>query len=218
MYSHSADPFWWLSLVFFFTLPPRGFQLLCSAASPPFSLPLERDTLPAIVLLVIAVALSVTVIVLLNRPTTFVSQNIPPTVTPPTTPTPTPSPTPQSRIGTINLQLICQHCEKPGVVAFIKSYSIDPTGSTSLTVTFTNHTNSAVDMKVDTIKLLDQNGTLTPILSSDPYVGVSVEQTIPTIINFHLTPQPGTKYTFSIVMEEADVFTNFYQSPAFSLS
>jgi hypothetical protein len=44
--SHSADPSWWLSLVFFFTLPLGGLQPLCSAAFPPFSLPLERDTLP----------------------------------------------------------------------------------------------------------------------------------------------------------------------------
>jgi hypothetical protein len=120
--------------------------------------------------------------------------------------------------GTIHLQLNCQHCEQPGVVAFIKSYSSDPTGSTSLTVTFTNQTNSAVDMKVDTIKLLYQNGNLVPILSSDPYVGVSAGQTVSTTISFRLTPQPGTKYTFSIIMEEADVFTNFYQSPTFSFS
>ena len=53
-----------------------------------------------------------------------------------------------SASSTINLQLICQHCEQPSVVAFIKSYSIDPTGSTSLTVTFTNHTNSAVDLRL----------------------------------------------------------------------
>src|SRR5260370_42554005 len=39
VYSHSADPSWWLSLVFFFTLPLQGLQLL-------FSLPLARDTLP----------------------------------------------------------------------------------------------------------------------------------------------------------------------------
>ena len=175
-----------------------------------------------VLLVVIVIALSGTVVVLLNRQTTSTSQNIPPTATPTVTssatPTPTPSPLPPSRIGTINLQLICQHCEQPGVVAFIKSYSIDPTGSTSLTVTFTNQTNSAVDMKVDTIELLDQNGNLVPILSSDPYVRVSVGQTVPTIINFRLTPQPGTKYTFSIVMEEANVFANFYQSPAFSFS
>ena len=85
-------------------------------------------------------------------------------------------------------------------------------------MTFTNHTGSAVNMKVDTIKLLDQDGNLIPILSSDPYVGVSVGQTIPTIINFRLTPQPGTKYTFSIVMEEANMFANFYQSPPFSFT
>jgi hypothetical protein len=46
VYSQSADPSWWLSLVFFFTLPLGGPQLLFSAAFPPFSLPLERDTLP----------------------------------------------------------------------------------------------------------------------------------------------------------------------------
>jgi len=172
-----------------------------------------------IVLLVIATALSGTVVVLLIRQTTSTSQSIPPKATPiARPPTPTPSPSPPSSTLTMNLQLICQHCEQPGVVAFIKSYSSDPTGSTSLTVTFTNQTNSAVDMKVDTIKLLDQNGNLVPVLSSDPYVGVSAGQTIPTIINFRLTPQPGTKYTFSIVMEEANVFANFYQSPAFSFS
>jgi hypothetical protein len=172
-----------------------------------------------IVLLVIVIALSSTIVVLLSRQPTSTSQNIPPTATPPIpTPSPSPSPSPPSSTLTINLQLNCQHCEQPGVVAFIKNYSSDPTGSTSLTVTFTNHTNSAVDMKVDTIKLLDQNGNLAPILSSDPYVGVSVGQTVPTIINFRLTPQPGTKYTFSIVMEEANVFANFYQSPAFSFS
>jgi hypothetical protein len=44
--SHSTDPSWWLSLVFFFTLPLGGLQLLFSAAFPPFSLPLARDTLP----------------------------------------------------------------------------------------------------------------------------------------------------------------------------
>src|SRR6266571_7045088 len=47
VYSHSADPSWWLSLVFVFTLPRRGPQLLFSAAFPPFFLPLERDTLPS---------------------------------------------------------------------------------------------------------------------------------------------------------------------------
>src|SRR6266852_1967255 len=45
--SHSADPSSWLSLVFFFTLPRRGLQLLFSAAFPPFSLPLEIHTLPS---------------------------------------------------------------------------------------------------------------------------------------------------------------------------
>jgi hypothetical protein len=120
--------------------------------------------------------------------------------------------------GTLNLQLACQNCGEPGVAASIISYSTDPPGSTSLTGTFTNHTNSAVNLKVDTIKLLDQNGNLIPVLSSDPYVGIAAGQTIPTTINFSLMPQRGTKYTFSIVMEEADVFTNFYQSPAFSFT
>jgi hypothetical protein len=46
VYSHSADPSWWLSLGILFTLPRRGPQLLFSAAFPSFSLPLERDTLP----------------------------------------------------------------------------------------------------------------------------------------------------------------------------
>src|SRR6266702_6760926 len=36
VYSHTADPSWWLSLVFFFTLPLRGLQPLFSAPFPPF--------------------------------------------------------------------------------------------------------------------------------------------------------------------------------------
>lgn len=120
--------------------------------------------------------------------------------------------------GTLNLQLTCPDCREPGVAASIISYSTDPSGSTSLTVTYTNHTNSAVNLKVDTIKLLDQIGNLIPVLSSDPYVGIAAGQTVPTTINFSLMPQRDTKYTFSIVMEEADVFTNFYQSPAFSFT
>src|SRR5947209_8394030 len=43
MYSHSTAPSWWLSLVFFFTLPPRGLQLLFfSGLSPFFSTLSER--------------------------------------------------------------------------------------------------------------------------------------------------------------------------------
>jgi hypothetical protein len=116
------------------------------------------------------------------------------------------------------VQLPCQQCQEPGVVASIKSYTVNANGTTSVTVVFTDHTGKAVDMKVDTIKLLDQSGNPVSIQSSDPYVGVPAGQTSPTTIIFQFTPSAGMKYTLSMVMEEADVFANFYQSAAFSFS
>jgi glycosyltransferase involved in cell wall biosynthesis len=48
VYSHTTDPSWWLSLLFFFTLPRGGLQFLFAVTLPPFFLPLARDTLPEI--------------------------------------------------------------------------------------------------------------------------------------------------------------------------
>lgn len=119
---------------------------------------------------------------------------------------------------TLNLKMICQHCEELNVIAYIQSYTINQGGTTSLTLIFIDQSSSAVDMKVDTIRLLEavQSNLLVPVRNSDSYVPVAVGQTVPTTINFDLSPQPGIKYTLSIVMEEANVFTNFYESPPFS--
>jgi len=121
-------------------------------------------------------------------------------------------------VNTLNSQLICQHCEEANVIAFIKSYVTDTLGYTSLTLLFINHTSQAVDMKVDTIKLLDQKDNPIPVHSNDPYVPVGVGQTTPTTVVFQLVPQSASKYMLSIVMEEANVFANFYQSTPLILS
>lgn len=133
--------------------------------------------------------------------------------------TPSPAPTQATpMVNSLNTQLVCQHCEEPNVIAFIKSYSTDALGYTSFTLSFTNHTSQAVDMKVDTIKMIDQNGNSIPVHSSDPYVPVAAGQTTPTSVVLQFIPQQGSMYTLSIVMEEANVFANFYQSTSLNLS
>jgi len=137
--------------------------------------------------------------------------------TPQITSTPDPTQAPPV-INALNMQLACQHCEETNVLAFIKSYSTDALGYTSFTLLFTNHTSNAVDMKVDTIKMIDQSGNSIPLHSSDPYVPVAAGQTTPMSVVLQFIPQQGSKYTFSIVVEEANVFANFYQSTPVALS
>lgn len=168
--------------------------------------------------LAITVSISILIIIplsyLLGRFTA--SSNNPVTVvkvqpTPPITPTADPTQAPP-RINELNVQLGCQRCEEPNVIALIKSYSIDSLGYTSLTILFTNHTSNAVNMKVDTIKMIDQSGNSIPLHSSDSYVPIAAGQTTPMSAVFQSFPQQGSKYTFSIVVEEANAFANFYQS------
>jgi hypothetical protein len=127
--------------------------------------------------------------------------------------TPTPAP-----VVSLNLKLTCEQCQQPGVAAALTSATTDVQGDITFVVNFTNQTNQAVDMKVDTIKLLDQDGTAFSLVSNDPYAAAAAGQTLPITIVFNLQPQAGTQYIFSIVVEEADVFANFYQSPSFSLT
>ncbi len=186
---------------------------------------LERSRRISIsVKLAISISISILIIIplsyLLGRFTA--SPNLPATVVPvpPTqqiTPTADPTQAPPS-INPLNMPLACQRCEEPKVVAFIKSYSTDSLGDTSLTILFTNRTSNAVDMKVDTIKMIDQSGNSIPLHSSDPYVPITAGQTTPMLAVLQFIPQPGSKYTFSIVVEEANAFTNFYQSIPLTLT
>lgn len=168
--------------------------------------------------LAITISFSILIIIpfsfLLGRYTA--SPNLPATVVPvqPTeqiTPTADPTQVPPT-VNALNVPLACQRCEEPKVVALIKSYSTDSLGYTSLIILFTNHTSNAVNMKVDTIKMIDQSGNSIPLHSSDPYVPIAVGQITPMSAVLQFIPQQGSKYTFSIVVEEANAFTNFYQS------
>src|SRR3989442_530647 len=61
-----------------------------------------------------------------------------------------------------NLMLSCIRCEEPKVLASFESYLIDPGGTTTFTLKFTNNTTNGVNMKVNIIKLLDQNNAEIP--------------------------------------------------------
>jgi hypothetical protein len=148
-----------------------------------------------------------------NTPVPDIKAQATPQITPTTNPTQVPP-----VVNPLNMQLVCQRCEEPNVIAFIKSYSTDALGYTSFTLLFTNNTSKAINMKVDTVKMIDQSGNSIPLHSSDPYVPDAAGQSTPTTVVFQLVPQSGSKYTLSIVVEEANVFANFYESTPLNLS
>jgi hypothetical protein len=171
--------------------------------------------------LLVSISVSLSVILKFNVPLSQSSTPVPPTprvgTTPQITVEPTLSPTAvPTTVVNINLPLPCQNCQQQNVFVVLSSYSLDPNGAV-LTLLITNKTNTALNMKVDSVKLLDPNSKPSNV-SYDAYIAAIPGASTPSTLHSDLVPVSGTKYTLAIVLEQANAFSNFYQSKPFPLN